>query len=64
MTQANKELRKQYGKIDVGKIEVRPIHSGGRDMSSSLSPLLTGRCRTCNTTWRSFWSRQMRFKSR
>ena len=24
MTQANKELRKQYGKIDVGKIEVRP----------------------------------------
>jgi charged multivesicular body protein 5 len=26
MSQANKELRKQYGKIDVGKIEVR--HSG------------------------------------
>jgi charged multivesicular body protein 5 len=31
MSQANKELRKQYGKIDIGKIEVRPpfIRSGG-----------------------------------
>lgn len=25
MSQANKELRKQYGKIDIGKIEVRPF---------------------------------------
>jgi charged multivesicular body protein 5 len=25
MTQANKELRKQYGKIDIGKIEVCPF---------------------------------------
>ena len=28
MSQANKELRKQYGKVDIGKIEVR--HSSGR----------------------------------
>ena len=25
MSQANKELRKQYGKIDIGKIEVRGL---------------------------------------
>ncbi len=25
MSQANKELRKQYGKIDIGKIEVRQL---------------------------------------
>jgi charged multivesicular body protein 5 len=26
MSQANKELRKQYGKVDIGKIEVRRGH--------------------------------------
>ena len=26
MTQANKELKKQYGKIDIDKIEVRALH--------------------------------------
>ena len=25
MSQANKELRKQYGKVDIGKIEVRDL---------------------------------------
>jgi charged multivesicular body protein 5 len=28
MSQANKELRKQYGKIDIGKIEVRRSRDG------------------------------------
>lgn len=28
MSQANKELRKQYGKIDIGKIEVRRLEHG------------------------------------
>lgn len=27
MTQANKEIRKQYGKIDIDKIEVVPTHN-------------------------------------
>jgi hypothetical protein len=62
MSQANKELRKQYGKIDIGKIEVRAI-SAGEDMSSSSSRLI-GIVRICNTTWRSFWSRRTRSKSR
>jgi hypothetical protein len=35
MTQANKELRKQYGKIDIGKIEVRHSFRSGRTLSSS-----------------------------
>lgn len=34
MSQANKELRKQYGKIDIGKIEVRLVVRW-TDMSSS-----------------------------
>ena len=63
MSQANKELRKQYGKIDIGKIEVRAI-SAGADMSSSSSSRLIGIVRICNTTWRSFWSRRTRSKSR
>jgi hypothetical protein len=29
MSQANKELRKQYGKIDIGKIEVRALLRDG-----------------------------------
>jgi Snf7 len=62
MSQANKELRKQYGKIDIGKIEVRAI-SSGEDKSSSSSRLI-GIVRICNTTWRSFWSRRTRSKSR
>ena len=41
MKQANKELRKQYGKIDIDKIEVRPYAvrlrcacgRGGREMA-------------------------------
>lgn len=28
MQVANKELRKQYGKIDIDKIEVRVVHPG------------------------------------
>ena len=73
MTQANKELRKQYGKIDIGKIEVRHSFRGGRTLSSSpherprliaASLLDNGDRRICNTTWRSFWSRRTRSKSR
>ena len=36
MKQANKELRKQYGKIDIDKIEVRFVSS--RLVSFSLAP--------------------------
>ena len=65
MTQANKELRKQYGKIDVGKIEVRrppSPHNETRDTSLTAFPPWPSR--TCNMTWRSCWSRRTRSKRR
>lgn len=38
MSQANKELRKQYGKIDIGKIEVRRSFRGWADIVVSSTP--------------------------
>ena len=45
MTQANKELRKQYGKIDIGKIEVRDscVEWGGGG-GGPMRPNLTASC--------------------
>ena len=39
MSQANKELRKQYGKVDVGKIEVRhsPLQSHSHETRTSVN---------------------------
>ena len=55
MQQANKELRKQYGKIDIDKIEVRD--SG---FPSDQAHLIGNPVRPCNTIWRSYWSKRMR----
>lgn len=41
MSQANKELRKQYGKIDIGKIEVRSFRGAdGTPPSQRAGPRL------------------------
>jgi hypothetical protein len=63
MQQANKELRKQYGKIDIDKIEVR---------DSGISPerptlpahFVGGPVRLCNMIWRSCWNKRMRSRRR
>jgi len=57
MKLANKELRKQYGRIDVDKIEVRVRRV--RSLQSAH-----GHCRPCILTWKTCWSKQTRFKKR
>lgn len=47
MKVANKEMRKQYGKIDIDKIEVSYKCSG-----SLISMLNTVTARTCTMTWK------------
>lgn len=65
MKQANKELRKQYGKIDIDKIEVRVLLLP-LSPPASLGAVLRvfGADRLCTTTWRTCWSRRMRYRTR
>ena len=59
MQQANKELKKQYGKIDIDKIEVRASHA------VNLTPTLNEELfRISTLRWRICWNRLTRFKSR
>ena len=65
MKQANKELRKQYGKIDIDKIEVCTLTA-----LTKLAALLVSAdrpriaCSRCTTTWRTSWNRQTRSRRR
>ncbi len=63
MQLANKELRKQYGKIDIDKIEVRARPLRYEDVDGD-EMLKVGRDRACIMTWRTCWSRQTRFRRR
>lgn len=60
MKQANKELRKQYGKIDIDKIEVRVmcVHGAKGEADEVLN---FGR--RCTTRWRIYLNKRTRFKS-
>jgi hypothetical protein len=59
MQQANKELKKQYGKIDIDKIEVRASNT------VNLTPTLNEELYRISTLrWRIYWNRPTRFKSR
>lgn len=59
MKLANKEIKKQYGKIDIDKIEVRGAF--GRMPRLARAKPLDGRI--CISTWRNCWSRQTRYRS-
>ena len=65
MKQANKELRKQYGKIDIDKIEVCTLTA-----LTKLAALLVSAdrpriaCSRYTTTWRTSWNRQTRSRRR
>ena len=75
MKQANKELRKQYGKIDIDKIEVRVVAReprckpglrggyGGRVVFVMLRGCVSAN-RPCIMTWRTCWSRRTRSRTR
>ena len=65
MQQANKELRKQYGKVDIDKIEVRDSDFLVRP-SLPLPSLAfsAGLFRLCNTIWKSCWSKRMKSRRR
>ena len=69
MKQANKELKKQYGKIDIDKIEVRFVSFGPlalvreRDDASGMLTVCV-RDRVYITTWRISWSRRTRSRRR
>lgn len=58
MKVANKEMRKQYGKIDIDKIEVRNVFV--KVMHIIDSPWLD---RVYTMIWRTYWSRQTRSKN-
>jgi hypothetical protein len=58
MKVANKELKKQYGKIDIDKIEV-----GHRLSFMKKRIYLLTIDRTYNSRWKTYWNRPMRFKS-
>lgn len=60
MKVANKELKKQYGKIDIDKIEVRHSTKG---RSVHVAQQL-GLCRVYTTRWRIYWSRRTRYRTR
>lgn len=60
MKQANKEIKKQYGKIDIDKIEVPFRHW----RLACLGLADAGCCRICIMIWRISWSRRMRFRRR
>lgn len=60
MKQANKELRKQYGKIDIDKIEVRPMFMTS---TSNLDMITDWTIRIFITTWRTCWNKRTRFRS-
>ena len=73
MKTANKELKKQYGKIDVDKIEVRRLSCPPLSLSPrrvephrrselTLAPAETARSK-CSTTWRTSSTRPTRCKS-
>jgi hypothetical protein len=66
MEQANKELRKQYGKFDIDKIEVRDYLDFSGDEAYRLLPPspFGGAIRLCNTIWRSCWNKRMRSRRR
>lgn len=58
MKTANKEIKKQYGKIDIDKIEVTAAYLS----SAYRRPLQLDRI--CTTTWKIFLNRPMKFKNR
>lgn len=53
---ANKEMRKQYGKIDIDKIEVLYCSHFPWSFSDMVF-------RICITTWKTFLSRQTKFRN-
>jgi charged multivesicular body protein 5 len=57
MKVANKELKKQYGKVDIDKIEVC-----GLSMKGCCSALMLRSRRKCGTRWRTWWSRQTKYR--
>jgi charged multivesicular body protein 5 len=57
MNVANKEMRKQYGKIDIDKIEVRNAYPSFRFNSDSKKPN-----RIFTMIWKTCWSKRMRYK--
>lgn len=52
MKTANKELKKQYGKLDVDKIEVRFSSSSLFILVLAADPVSTPAHSKCTTTWR------------
>ena len=64
MQQANKELRKQYGKIDIDKIEVRDCGLPPGDQAYPPAHLVGRPVRLCNMIWRSCWNKRMRSRRR
>ena len=64
MQTANKELRKQYGKIDIDKIEVRDSGFSGNQAYRPFPHLLGNPDRLCNTIWRSCLSKRMKSRRR
>jgi hypothetical protein len=60
MKMANKEMRKQYGKIDVNKIDVLSLlYSYGKE----IADIRTVTFRTSTTIWKTYWSKRMRYES-
>lgn len=59
MKQANKELRKQYGKIDIDKIEVPNYYSQYGVTINNIAPI----SRPCTMIWRTYWNKQTRSKN-
>jgi hypothetical protein len=55
MQTANKELRRQYGKVDIDKIEVGPL-------VYARCFIFQGLCRTFTMTWKIFSNKRMRYK--
>jgi hypothetical protein len=58
MKTANKELKKQYGKVDIDKIEVMP------KCNTLGYPLMSITARAYTTTWKTCWNRRTKSKRR
>lgn len=63
MQLANKEMRKQYGKLDVDQIEVRARGSTSTSFMTHFF-LLWMEDRIFITIWKIYWNKPMKFKKR